>query len=341
MLDCSLWNRRLYFKIRINNILQGIDRKVKDLSNSNISIINERFMKKLPPMSSSQSIIQEKIRNNDLLLIRFGLYEYQLCYQYLEKKVGIRTKFSEFICNHIHNDAGILWEKEDDLDAYAEYIIDNLNLVTILAYWRNYPSRFVFNKFIQNNTLDINVEDLYPYPFFHEYQLPSWQYNLKNKKVLVVTSFSKTINKQYGKKELIWKNSESILPSFKLITYQAVCTNGGCEDKRFKTWKDAVLFMKKEILEIDFDIALISCGGYGIPLSMELRKKGKNVIQWGGCYQLWFGIKGARWDSIPEINEYFNEYWVYPDKCETPPEHNSVDSSSYWKKKVDSCKYNE
>lgn len=336
MSEHSLKCKGLYFKIRINNILQFIDRKIKEVAKNEKSYLNDYFMKKLPSMDNAQEIVMEEIKNKTLLLVRFGLYEYQLCYQYLEKKVGIRTNFSEFIRNHIHNDAGVLWKNEDDLDQYAEYIIDNLKLVTVIAYWRNYPSRFVFNDFIENNTYNIDVEDLYPYPFWHKNYLPYWQSVLKNKKVLIVTSFSKTVSEQYKRKNFIWDSSESILPTFNLITYQSVCTNGGWKDSRFETWKEVITFMTNQIVSIDFDIALISCGGYGMPLSMELRKAGKNVIQWGGCYQLWFGIKGSRWDNIPEINQYFNNYWIYPSDCETPPDCNSVNFSSYWKKKTDS-----
>lgn len=54
--------------------------------------------------------------------------------------------------------------------------------------------------------------------------------------------------------------------------------------------------MKKKISTIDFDIASIGCGAYGLPLAgfimEELHKK---AIYMGGGTQWLFGIKGRRW----------------------------------------------
>lgn len=82
---------------------------------------------------------------------------------------------------------------------------------------------------------------------------------------------------------------------------------------------EAVTYMESEILNMCFDIALVSCGGYGLPLSIRLKKRNKKVIQWGGCYQLWFGILGGRWSDDVEILKFKNRFWTYPSEKETPP----------------------
>lgn len=324
----------MFFKIKFNNFLQGIERKMQQAFHKKDSFLNRLFMKGLPSTNLVQAIIIKGIKKKDFLLIRFGLYEYQLCYQYLEKSVGIRKEYSNYISDHIHTDAGIVWQSMVDLDDYAKFIIENLKMVDVIAYWRNYPSKLVFNDFYKKEVKHINVEDLYPFPFWHNALLPYWQNELKGKRVLLVTSFSDTVIKQYSQREKIWENADDILPSFNLITFQSVCTNGGQYDARFKSWREAVLYMRDEIKKIECDIILISCGGYGIPLSIELKKMKKTVIQWGGCYQLWFGIKGARWENVLEIKKYFNKYWVYPSELETPPNARKVDGSCYWKNMV-------
>ena len=313
--------------------MQSFNRKIRNWLRLKTTLSNSIFMKSLPTTIDTQSIIIEKIKNNSMLVIRFGLYEYLLCYQYLEKCVGIRSKYSEYVKFHIKNDAGIVWKSEEDIDSYAKNIIDNLRYVDVIAYWRNYPSKFIFAKYFNKDVKHINVEDLYPFPFWHKESFPNWHHMLEGKKVLVVTSFEETVTKQYRKRKMIWDNCDEILPPFQLITYQAVCTNGGNNDERFLTWEDAVSFMVKEILNLEFDIALVSCGGYGMPLAMELKKRDKLVIQWGGCYQLWFGIMGTRWEHDGEVTRYLNDYWVYPSEKETPPLAESVNSSCYWKKR--------
>lgn len=67
-------------------------------------------------------------------------------------------------------------------------------------------------------------------------------------------------------------------------------------------------------MKIDFDIAIIGCGAYGMPLAAKLKKTGKQAIHLGGETQLLFGIKGKWWEeNYPsKIASCFNEYWGYP-----------------------------
>ena len=57
--------------------------------------------------------------------------------------------------------------------------------------------------------------------------------------------------------------------------------------------------MCNDISKLDFDIALVSCGGYGAPLSYYIKKElNKSVIYVGGGIQLLFGVMGKRWENI-------------------------------------------
>lgn len=317
-------------KIQINNLNQYLDMRIRHLFRTDFSLQNYVFINLLPDITETQEIICNHIDGiNPFLSVRFGLYEYLLCYQYLEKKCEIRKTYSDFIRHHISLDAGIFNNIEKQLDHYSKYILENLNIIDVMAYWRNIPPQNVFEQFYNKNIQHINVAYYYPYPFLHK-RLPYWQSKLSGKRVLVVSSFAKTIKRQYEKRFLLWEN-KNILPDFHLITYEAVRTNGGQIDLRFSTWEAAVNYMKKDILKIDFDIALISCGAYGMPLAMELKRSGHKAIQWGGCFQLWFGILGGRWDRNPELSEFINSEWTYPSTEETPPLAAEVNDSSYWK----------
>ena len=46
-----------------------------------------------------------------------------------------------------------------------------------------------------------------------------------------------------------------------------------------------------------FDIAIIGCGAYGLPLAAKLKKEGRQAIHLAGVTQLMFGIKGKRWEE--------------------------------------------
>jgi hypothetical protein len=111
-----------------------------------------------------------------------------------------------------------------------------------------------------------------------------------------------------------------VLPDFHLKTIPAIQNPALLGQKpKFNDWFDALDYLKEQIAESDFDIALLGCGAYGFPLAAFVKKLGKQAIHLGGASQLLFGIKGERWErTYPNIAKLFNEYWVYPSPEETP-----------------------
>lgn len=163
------------------------------------------------------------------------------------------------------------------------------------------------------------------YPFFGN----SWTQALKNMKVLVVHPFSDLIEKQYCVRQNLFNNE--ILPEFDLIPYKAVQSIGGNDE--YRDWCEALEKMEKDIANLEFDIALIGCGAYGMPLGAfiktELKKK---AIHMGGSLQILFGIKGARWEGAPyNYDKYlYNEYWIRPGENLRPKGWQKVENGCYW-----------
>jgi hypothetical protein len=131
---------------------------------------------------------------------------------------------------------------------------------------------------------------------------------------------------QYEKRNLIWADGK--LPDFELITYKPVWTLGG--NRPHSSWKESLDFMKSEIAELDFDIALLGCSHYGIPLVSFIKDSlNKSAIYVGGELQILFGIKGSRWDNWERVNKYYNEHWTRSID-EIPTGHNLMDGGCYW-----------
>ncbi len=159
----------------------------------------------------------------------------------------------------------------------------------------------------------------------------SWYSALKDKRVLVVNPFSTTIEEQYQKKDHIFLiNNKINLPDFKLITYKSVQSIGGQGATGFKTWFDALNKMKEDIGSMDFDIALLGCGAYGVPLAAYIKGLGKQAIYVGGCLQLFFGIIGKRWENVDRVNRFFNDYWTRPSEKEKTDSYYKVEDGCYW-----------
>jgi hypothetical protein len=152
-----------------------------------------------------------------------------------------------------------------------------------------------------------------------------WLSELEGKKILVIHPMAELIEQQYNTvREKIWPGKR-ILPKYeKLSTIKSVNSiNGNCD---FASWFDALTFMKNEIDNVDFDVALLGCGAYGFPLAAYIKGKGKKAVHIGGALQLLFGIKGKRWEFAP----FINEYWVSPRPQDRPKGFENVEGGCYW-----------
>lgn len=71
----------------------------------------------------------------------------------------------------------------------------------------------------------------------------------------------------------------------------------------YKDWFEALEKMKNDIAKIDFDVAIIGCGAYGLPLAGYIKEElHKKSIHIGGGTQLLFGIKGKDGRKIIKIH---------------------------------------
>ena len=165
--------------------------------------------------------------------------------------------------------------------------------------------------------------------FKHEHP---WTSVLKGKKILVVHPFAETIEEQYLKKrEALFENKE-VLPEFaSLETVKAVQSIAG-NPVGFDTWFDALEWMKGEIKEKDFDIALIGCGAYSLPLSAYVKRIGKKAVHMGGILQFLFGIKSVALEANEDTAKYINDSFVYPSDKDKPKNAHLVEGGCYWGK---------
>ena len=153
-----------------------------------------------------------------------------------------------------------------------------------------------------------------------------WTSALEGKKVLVIHPFSKLIEDQYSKKRTLIFDNKNILPEFELKTLKTPITYPG-NGLKFQNWFEILDNLTDCALDMDFEIAVIGCGAYGMPLAARLKKAGKKSIHLGGSVQILFGIKGKRWDEIKEFRKLYNKFWIYPSKEKV---YKNVEDGCYW-----------
>ena len=123
-----------------------------------------------------------------------------------------------------------------------------------------------------------------------------WTMALRGKKVLVVHPFAELIESQYRNRHAIFPEKK-ILPDCELMTVKAVQSSGKTYPEGVNDWFEALDILYNRCMKKDFEVALVSCGSYAVPLAARLKHAGgKKVIVPGGMMQLMFGIKGARWE---------------------------------------------
>lgn len=232
------------------------------------------------------------------------------------------TEFRTLFRNNIetlHIYSGFFPNDSRLLPRFKKEYFNSSKLIDILAVW-NYQNNFLNKiKWLRNFP---NIKSLIPLGSA-DAKDALWVNELEGKRVLVIHPFEATIKKQYKKRKQL-----GILPEIKsLQIIKAIQTIAGNKDKRFKTWFDALDYMKEEINKKDFDIALIGCGAYGLPLAAHVKSLGKQAIHMGGGLQLLFGIKGKRWENSGR----FDKHWIYPLDEDIPKNNNKVEGGCYWK----------
>lgn len=244
---------------------------------------------------------------------------------YAQKKIDYLRydeSYAHSLMNPLCNNAGFFPNDISYLAKYSEKVRlqDASCCCCCCCCWNKEDLMFpFFNKQIRFAKL----EEMEPYDYSHP-----WSRALAGKRVLVIHPFADTIQEQYANREKLWANPE-VLPEFELKTIKAVQSIAG-EKTQFKDWFEALKYMEDQMDAMDYDIAIIGCGAYGFSLAAHAKRMGKKAVHLGGATQILFGIKGKRWDELPAVNKFYNEYWVYPSADETPQHKEKVEGGCYW-----------
>lgn len=207
------------------------------------------------------------------------------------------------------------------LERFARMAVEDGLQVDLLGSWLPEEIHFPFPV----QPLRIPLNDLEP--FRHA---DPWSAALAGRKVLVVHPFEATIRSQYARREALFRDPR-VLPAFELLTFPAVQSIAG-ECPRFPDWFAALDWMQQGIAALDFDVAIIGAGAYGMSLAAFVKRDlGRKAVHLGGASQLLFGIRGNRWDTLPEYAQgLYNDAWVRPGAGEKPTGADRVEGACYW-----------
>lgn len=217
---------------------------------------------------------------------------------------------------------------------FTEEYLSGVSCADYQIFWKGISTQFnrgksfdelqedIFKSY-SNESVKMGHRAVEPY-FFNN----PWSHELNGKKVLVISPISQTIRYQWKRIDKIW-GEKKLFPELELHVYQSVQSIGGIGPHG--SWFESLTAMKDDVSKMDFDIALVSCGAYGLPLVNHIKSNlGKTAIYVGGALQLFFGIKGRRWDNHDEISAFFNDNWRRPFDVEVPGTASLVEGGCYW-----------
>lgn len=278
------------------------------------------------------------------MICRYGATELRTITNY----IGVRDKWkilryiSDKQSNGWWNEENIIQIKElsgffpntiENIEKLTNLLCEDSKYIDILGSWL--PDEKYIQDYFPTHMKKLMLMYLEPWWGQHP-----WTKSLEGKKVLVVHPFANQIKDQYKNHRTELFDNPDVLPEFNLEVIPAVQSLGG-EDNGFKDWFEALKWMEDEIDKHDYDICLIGCGAYGMPLAAHVKRQCKKAVHLGGALQLLFGIKGKRWED-PKYADIWGvpngEYlrlvsrpgWVRPGEYGKPKNAKEVENSCYW-----------
>jgi hypothetical protein len=230
------------------------------------------------------------------------------------------------------NNAGVKLETFQEIKSYSNLYLDAFKRCDTYFDWEPwgnvYPGIRDSHNFVTENFKKDRIWSL-ALDIFHNIHRKPWTWSLKGKRILIVSAFVESIEKKIDQLPNIY--GVDLFPDCSFVFLKPPQTQGRNSSRSFK--EELGLFASR-IIEIrdTFDVALVSCGGYGNPLMSILHENEISAIYVGGVLQMYFGVYGARWlRERPDIMRlYLNKHWSRPTLMEKPSGHNQVEGSCYW-----------
>ena len=249
------------------------------------------------------------------------------------KKISDQQK--EFIKKTIptmKNNAGIKISDINNIIIYSKLYLDAFHQCDLYLDWEPWGDVVTYIQESYNFiTLNFKRDRIWSFAMdvFHNIYNNPWTLSLRNKRILIISSFVDSIKEKIDDREKIY--GVDLFPDCKFVFLKPPQTQGENPSREFvEELKD----FHRQIDEVinDFDVALVSCGGYGNLVCSYIYQQGKSAIYVGGVLQMYFGIYGERWvrERPDVLNFFLNKHWSRPKESEKPKNNQKIENNCYW-----------
>lgn len=299
--------------------------KSSDIISFNFLNENERLYK---------YIINKLDKKSNFIIPRIAGIENQLAYYgvLLKNHNTFQPNAFDKILQTMKNNAGIKISNMNGIIKYSEAYLEAFHHADIyfdwepcgnVAKWIMDSLMFMHTNFQKNRVWALALD------IFNYIQSIPWTYALKGKRILIVSAFTESIQEKLDNREKIY--GIDLFPNCEFVFIKPPQTQGENPSREFYIELNEFTDKIRSISHT-FDVALVSCGGYGNLVCSEIYKMGKSAIYVGGVLQMYFGIYGSRWERerTDILRLYQNEYWSRPKETERPNGFKNVEGSCYW-----------
>lgn len=162
-----------------------------------------------------------------------------------------------------------------------------------------------------------------------------WTQSLKGKRLLIVSAFAETMEKQVRGGNM--RKAYDGVDLFPDCTFTFIKPPMGMADSHVQDYVTEMALFRKRLdkLRDKYDVALVSCGGIGNAVCDYIfTAHKKSAVYVGGVLAMYFGILGKRWeDERADIVKMFvngNDAWTRPADHERPNGFLKVENGAYW-----------
>jgi len=326
----------------IKNELQEIEKKLKNLSfkafrTNKIKTLNNKLLSpKVKPNSAfyykpliqkSEALNLLNGSKNGCAFAKIGTTELQAL-ENIERKMtfGIPSLSWKKASQRLFLESGVFPKTRKQFDEFIEIYQKSIAGLDGITLWQEDPFLSAFEHEIaaKHCPLALKLQSTVFWPFS---VLPF----LSDLKWLVVSPFVRSMQKQLPNMKNIFKKfswADSIEGIQRSCQFVRCPLFSYMEPSPFQTWSQGLEKLLEQILVHEFDLAIVGAGAWSLPLVTEIKNAGRKAMHFGGATQLFFGIRGKRWDHY--IYDHLNEYWIRPLPGDTPKGHKVKEDGCYW-----------
>jgi len=302
-----------------------------------------RFIKGLhadiPDQKTEIKSLDEKIYYYRLECLGSGLLVFFIYSAYGVKGIERYLAEKDKSDNYLHNNLGIYPVTSEILERVSLIYQRTFSNCDYLGCWKkdSLPEQYLVQKFAQGKELYFGARynNLYLDGHFgglYWFDRLNWYEKLHGKKILIISSHSTAMKRQWLSNRIFRAHNKNIeYPQTNIELEFVRPPMSMCELTPHSSWIESLQKLKDDVDAVrsrfDFDLALVSCGAYGGPIGDYISTTlNKSSFYVGGALQLYFCIKGARWNS----NKIYNEFWTSLEREEVPVNAHTVEGGCFF-----------